>query len=46
MTYLPFRYKFSGLFLLIFTYLGNNFYLFATDQAHKPQSLIEQKKKQ
>ncbi|CCM09860.1 Putative uncharacterized protein [Cardinium endosymbiont cEper1 of Encarsia pergandiella] len=44
MTYLPFRYKFSGLFLLIFTYLGNNFYLFATDQAHKPQSLIEQKK--
>jgi len=42
-TYLSFRYKFSVLFLWIFICVGTNAYLFARDQAHKSQSLLEQK---
>ncbi|CDG49703.1 outer membrane protein assembly factor BamD [Cardinium endosymbiont of Bemisia tabaci] len=44
--YLCFRYRFNRLVVLLFIYIGNNFYLFASDQVHKAQSLIEQKKEQ
>lgn len=44
MVYLSFRYRFSCLFLLLFTHLGSNFYLLATVPEYTSQSLVAKQK--